>query len=858
MSATTAAVLQGAEQQERLQPGGGPTLPDWFLRLTPKQGWDSFIVLALLVVLPAWTVTDAAWVKTPGLWIIALLSCLVGLLLARVRAPWPLLILGGLAVGLLVVVGQASAIAEGSSPGVRIGDLFRRIDLWYQAATSGGISTDLLPFTTLVMSLAWLLGLLSAWFLFRRSNVWVGVVLSGTALLTTLSFLPASFTLRFFFFVFLAMLIVARVTMLQRQERWSKASIRFSPGGWWMTLRATAGLSAVVLLLAALIPLRVYVSQTAIDAWNVGRSPIQNLEDQFARLLGGLPSRTNQHGRFFGKTLPFKGKISFAGDIVIWARAERPTYWQSQTYSEYTSQGWVAGETSKQRVGPESVPPPAQESLERVGVENSIQLTFASYNMFTGGNVDRLSHESVVETLRPLRFEIDLREPSRNADLPEDLQLLAQRLAQDETLFQGDALRAQGAISPNLPDDLHLIAISPVDGGQQLGGITVRRKDPEVPDVVSFEFGKRLQENEVYHMRSYLSEATTEQLREAGTDYGGFIKDHYLQLPSTFPQRVRDMAVSLTQNAETPVDKAVAIREFLRGDTYTYSQDIQKPPPGSDGVEHFLFESGQGYSDYFASSMAVMLRAVGVPARMVAGYAPGELHEESGLNAVKDSDSHGWTQVYFPKYGWIDFEPTPNWPVAFQRGSIEIEAGEVESVPAAAADQATAECQEALDALGVDDPVILLEECEDVVQPELGNLDLPLAQEGWDPTVVARPLGIALGAVLVIALTAWGIWERSLAKATPSERAYIGMNRFGFLAGIRRRPDQTPTEYATAVAGAVPRAAGAAQAIAMTFGVGRYAGREPSGDELDQLSSAWKGVRNGLLGRMFTRLVPAG
>ena len=126
----------------------------------------------------------------------------------------------------------------------------------------------------------------------------------------------------------------------------------------------------------------------------------------------------------------------------------------------------------------------------------------------------------------------------------------------------------------------------------------------------------------------YVSVATEDELREASTDYSAFITDHYLQLPESLPQRVLDKAEELTAGATNQYDKAAAISDYLRGETFTYSQDIEAPPRDADGVDFFLFETQTGYSDYFASSMVVMLRAVDVPARLAAGYAPGEYDPE--------------------------------------------------------------------------------------------------------------------------------------------------------------------------------------------------------------------------------------
>ena len=84
----------------------------------------------------------------------------------------------------------------------------------------------------------------------------------------------------------------------------------------------------------------------------------------------------------------------------------------------------------------------------------------------------------------------------------------------------------------------------------------------------------------------------------------------------------------------------------------TYDLEIDPPPFGVDGVEHFLFNMQRGYSQYFGSAMAVMLRSVGVPARMVTGYSVGDKIRDQDVYVVKDNHSHGWVEVFFfPVYG---------------------------------------------------------------------------------------------------------------------------------------------------------------------------------------------------------------
>ena len=640
---------------------GSPVRPvnplrEWARRLTPSQGWTTLALLTATLLVVGESINAATWVATPGLNSILVWSAITALLLSKVRGPAVFLHPLGLAVGFVVVVWQTASLVEGEPLVQQVQEIWSRLELWWDAASSGGISRDLMPFSMAILFLSWMLGYLSSWFIFRSNNVWVAVVLGGISILTNLSFLPDNYAFRFFIFTFFAMLLVVRMSVVHREEELRKSSIESSPSSGWLTLHGAAWFSVVVVLVAALLPIRVVVSRPMAKTWNWGRSPVERLENEFGRLFSSIPSRKNLSGRFFGDALPFMGKISFGGEVVAWVNSEYPSYWLSRTYSEYTSQGWKAGETSSVAVGPDTVTPQRSDELKRTPVNQTLQLTFNTSDFLAGGNLEWISRDVVLETLEPKQFEIDLLDPSRDVLLPEEIQELAEDLREGLSLPQEGFVQSQ--ISRILPSDMVLIDVEE----DKPAIITVARKDPITPHVVSWKLSDRLYADEAYSMVSVVSVASNEDLRKAGTEYSGFIRDHYLQIPPTLPQRVRDLAERLIQGAETPLDKAKAIEAYLRGPDFEYSQDIDEPPRAADGVDHFLFTTGEGYSDYFASSMAVMLRAVGVPARLAAGYAPGEFEPDVGLRAIRDTDSHGWVQVYFPGYGWIDFEPTTRWP----------------------------------------------------------------------------------------------------------------------------------------------------------------------------------------------------
>lgn len=149
------------------------------------------------------------------------------------------------------------------------------------------------------------------------------------------------------------------------------------------------------------------------------------------------------------------------------------------------------------------------------------------------------------------------------------------------------------------------------------------------------------------------------KLRAAGNDYPDYIKETYLQLPR-LDQRIAPLAWQITARKTTPYDKAVAMEIYLRS-KYGYTLDL-KGKLGDDPLAHFLFETRAGHCEYFASSMTIMLRTLGIPAREVNGFLPGEYNDLAGDYVVRASDAHSWVEVFFPDTGWVTFDPTPDGP----------------------------------------------------------------------------------------------------------------------------------------------------------------------------------------------------
>jgi transglutaminase-like putative cysteine protease len=131
----------------------------------------------------------------------------------------------------------------------------------------------------------------------------------------------------------------------------------------------------------------------------------------------------------------------------------------------------------------------------------------------------------------------------------------------------------------------------------------------------------------------------------------------FLQLPDDLPDRDRELAARITAGARTEYDAVMAVQTWLQTNT-RYDLTVPREPPGADAVDHFLFETRRGFCEHIASAMAVLLRAQGIPTRIVTGYGPGEHNPFTGYYEVRYADAHAWVEVFYPGVGWMPYDPT--------------------------------------------------------------------------------------------------------------------------------------------------------------------------------------------------------
>jgi protein-glutamine gamma-glutamyltransferase len=168
-----------------------------------------------------------------------------------------------------------------------------------------------------------------------------------------------------------------------------------------------------------------------------------------------------------------------------------------------------------------------------------------------------------------------------------------------------------------------------------------------------------------YEAESDLTQPSAARLRNAGNDFPAFTAP-YLKLPPRIDPRIPGLAAEKAGSASSEYDKAVAIDRYLRTN-YGYTLQLLRSPV-VDPLANFLFDRKQGHCEYFASSMAVMLRTLKIPARVVNGFRSDEFNDITGSYILRARNAHSWVEVYFPQYGWITFDPTPGGQVGTPEG----------------------------------------------------------------------------------------------------------------------------------------------------------------------------------------------
>lgn len=183
-------------------------------------------------------------------------------------------------------------------------------------------------------------------------------------------------------------------------------------------------------------------------------------------------------------------------------------------------------------------------------------------------------------------------------------------------------------------------------------------RDPEG----GFRSPVQLQDGLTYSVISDVPYRDRKRLRKASRQYPQLIRQHYLQIPDDIAPQIKEQTEALLEKANRPpisaYEKALYLAQSLK-QTYSLQPDLPVLESEEDLVSAFLFKYQGGYPDHFSTTLTIMLRSIGIPARLVTGFAPGEFNAFTGLYEVKNVDAFAMAEVYIPQFGWFTFDPIP-------------------------------------------------------------------------------------------------------------------------------------------------------------------------------------------------------
>jgi transglutaminase-like putative cysteine protease len=332
---------------------------------------------------------------------------------------------------------------------------------------------------------------------------------------------------------------------------------------------------------------------------------------------------------------------------------------------------------------------------------------------------------------------------------------------------------------------------------------------------------------------------TQAKLRAAGTDYPPDVVALYgrntLPADSLGPDaRAFLQEIVATSKSKTPYDLADRINTVLRDpNQFTYSPDLSDMRCDAPSMVECFVQYRHGFCQWYATAMTVFLRELGIPARFVQGFLPGEQDAAGTHLTIRVHDAHAWVQAYFPGYGWVDFDPTGN-PNAPQLAPIP------SGRPVASA---SAKPSGALGS-GVIRPSFQRPEPDEpggsvAGRRSVGSAGLLIA--------VALLLAIVVGAIATLA------WRRGPRGPVSPEEAYRSVSRIASRLGFAPRPTQTVYEYAGALADELPAVRPELETVARAKVEVAYGGRTLGDDRLTGLLDAYRRLRVQLLRLVLRR-----
>lgn len=608
MATRDAAVERLTKLITEPQPGDGDSQekrglrrrrPTVHIHVGLAEGWFSLFLLATVVYSTIWCVQAAGWVNNLGiLTLTTALGLLIGVIAAKQRRiPRLLTHLIVIVLGILLAFWQTA----GADYAGNTGALFNGMYQWVLLAVSGGTSNNDSIFLFFITALSFILAYTSAWLVYRTRSPWLMIAANVVVLLINLSNIEDGYVVFLVVFLIASLLLLLRFNLYESSQRWKRLRLRCADDLGWDFMQAGALISIGILIFSWLLPWG-YTNDAAAQIWSASNNPWVILQNDWNRLISVSGGFTPSNHGNFAATLVLGGNPNLNNDVVLTVKTpDGSQYLEALSYDNYTGRSWLISPTDSTSYKTN------QESTSESILSHLLQ-----------------QHITVVNPPGE-QYAFILGAP-QIASVDQSAEVLTNKTTSSVVAF----LRKNGNLAAG--DSYSVTSfVSSAD-------VQTLRSVPLPADQSSF---------------------ANFEGENLALSYDQNLLRTYMQLPGGLDPNILLLAKQIVANAHahTMYDMAVALENYLRSN-YSYDANIS-PPAGQELVSWFLFRSGhKGYCTYFATSMAIMARLLGMPARVVSGYTNGTYDPKNNQWVIRGTDAHTWTQIYFAGYGWINFEPS--------------------------------------------------------------------------------------------------------------------------------------------------------------------------------------------------------
>jgi transglutaminase-like putative cysteine protease len=773
-------------QHQRIRPATRKSSKRHF-SLAPGEGWLVMLLLTIAVYSVVFSIISANWVSSSY---ILLLSTAIGLLLglcvAKVQHfPQAILHLAAVLVGHWLSVWLTSVFAFHISWLLLLKDL--------SSVITGGFTTTTpvnneMVFLFYLTFLSYFLGYFGAWLIYRAHLPWLVALVYCAIMLVNLNYIKQDLTYLVIIMLGALILLLARMQLVNQLAQWTHEGL-YTDHVWLQNItRQFTQIGAFFMLLILLIALiSPVLAQPASgnDFWN-------NLDNAWTNITHGQVSLSNPatlfqssqpDTNFFGDYLSISGNVNLpSGDVLSYTSTPRslPQYLVGFTYDNFDGHTWTSSSNESRLFG------------------NDVQL----FPVDGPGNFDQVV------------TSVTIVDPPGGA----------------KHYLYGPMQPASFSVPTNLYEN----------------GLTTAwtQKNPLTP-------------GESYQVTSNISTATEEELSAVPFPQDNpnlwshdrnisIMNQFYFERPSDLPSIVQTTLNQWTGGSTNVYEAMKKLQLHLRGqerEQFRYSVTNPPVPPNVDAVA-WLLQTHQGYCTYYATAMTIMARMLGIPARIVNGFSQGHFDLQRKVWVVKGEDAHSWVQVYFPGFGWINFDPTagfsiPNGPTAQPSPTPVKTLPPVRPTPIATAGQQ-----------------------KPVSKPTPTHGTTGAGRNTTSPGAIVRQnlfltlsLATLLGSLVIFCFALLFSFKGNKLSATvTASTIYRRVCRLGSLLGSPPQRWQTPYEYYRMLGRRYPQAAAPMRRVTELFVCERWAAphHAPAPAEEQSLAKLWPQLRNTLIRSFFS------